>query len=881
MSGDTLKQARPAGLGIPLTEDRMKPELGTVSIAQARMPRTLPFDLSSVASNQDAGRMRKVPKDEVVQKDPSSIDASEFPDIYSNHSDVQRRRKSIPSSFLFFSRRSSDQPSAARPNSLQKRNSAPASITLVNPYSPPQEIYPSQSGLSVTEKPHNRTKIGLDLVLDGDLVVEGGQLCGSLKIKVPFSEKKNGSLLSAGVRLRVVGIESAGRNQHPFMQHSRFLHEISPSIGSLYCSDADREGFRALRAGLHKIQFNFPIPIGSGAKGVLEEGSSSSSVHYIIAVSMKVLPSRQQSPCVVHFHRMCQIYPILDPNLLLRPSPTPISGTAEGSLVFGTGTLKVTGILERLAWIAGQVCWVYVLIENNTTKRVKNLTLSLIRHLTVFKVFSDSLTQSSGQVGSDVCETNHRQVAEAILEVGQRGCKGQASAKGWWLGVDPGGRASPRHGIMIPSNALSVPRSRLIEVQYFIRVEVSAGRFSDVKVDLPITIVNLVSLYPPRELVLHSPSSKVPRPPAQRSKPDVSMLRPPVAPVSVPVGPGQRSTTPPLLHDTKDTPYRKNSVLPKGIPRQAPFPSSLLPPSLAIEQSRPLNLRPDPHFRPASYRKKTADDSMGYSQAVESQSTSPPYVSSPMGPSGEATSSASKLWQSIIRSSEFKDIVGSRQNTSSTADKKLYASFGISVDCDGNTSGSEDDLNRLMVATLSEVLSPDDIHSEPLHPSRTRHPAENTKPEPGADVLSLASPCNLSAAEDKNQCADTHMDRILRPNPVQDMLNSDSMESVRSAPDSEPKLRASNPSLPQEGKLSVFDSFSKLHLSSSAVPPNAATVISPNSGADSVIASKTRSTPGPSPMPLNSVKARVAMLEQKSRNERLEVPAWRSKALNR
>ena len=133
---------------------------------------------------------------------------------------------------------------------------------------------------------------------------------------------------------------------------------------------------------------------------------------------------------------------------------------AEKALFLG-GSLKVTGILERPIWVAGQVCWLRIRIENNTNKRLKNLVLSLTRQLTVFKAapelnIDSGARPTSGPVDRDACRasTNRRKIAETVLEVGQRGSRGQISAKGWWLGVDPNERASLRHGIMIPVSGM-------------------------------------------------------------------------------------------------------------------------------------------------------------------------------------------------------------------------------------------------------------------------------------------------------------------------------------------------------------------------------------------------------------------------------------------
>jgi hypothetical protein len=58
----------------------------------------------------------------------------------------------------------------------------------------------------------------------------------------------------------------------------------------------------------------------------------------------------------------------------------------------------------------------------------------------------------------DACQTttSSKQVMECTLEMGQRGAKGHASAKGWWTGVGPGERLDFSHFISLPVRFLPI-----------------------------------------------------------------------------------------------------------------------------------------------------------------------------------------------------------------------------------------------------------------------------------------------------------------------------------------------------------------------------------------------------------------------------------------
>lgn len=106
---------------------------------------------------------------------------------------------------------------------------------------------------------------------------------------------------------------------------------------------------------------------------------------------------------------------------------------------------------HRPTWIAGQRCWVRVNIQNDSGKRVKSLNFALIRTITIFRP-SPHLNATPVDVDIDACHTStsRRNVAETILESGQKGVKGMVTGKGWWLGVEASEKSEMSHSIHIP-----------------------------------------------------------------------------------------------------------------------------------------------------------------------------------------------------------------------------------------------------------------------------------------------------------------------------------------------------------------------------------------------------------------------------------------------
>jgi hypothetical protein len=97
-------------------------------------------------------------------------------------------------------------------------------------------------------------------------------------------------------------------------------------------------------------------------------------------------------------------------------------------------------------------------VTNVTKKAIKSMALTLVRSTVVFR--PDARLDASNDnhnLDPDACQTSTTQkvVAESVLELGQRGSRGHASAKGWWTGIGPGEHMEFFHSIQLPVWQLS------------------------------------------------------------------------------------------------------------------------------------------------------------------------------------------------------------------------------------------------------------------------------------------------------------------------------------------------------------------------------------------------------------------------------------------
>ena len=259
----------------------------------------------------------------------------------------------------------------------------------------------------------------------------------------------------------------------------------------------------------------------SGAKGSLQLRNGA-SVRYISMASIRIKDGRTGARSIAHFYRNMEVWPSYDPSRILAPTPSALYSTAAKPVFMGgPGKLKLTASLHREIWIAGQRCYAKVFVANDTTKKVKTMALTLIRAETIFRLNpaldATSPTSKSTGLDADACHTSttRKIVAETTLEMASKGTSGYATAKGWWTGVEAGGSLEFVHYILLPvsfryhvcllllmtpnfkPDAISVTRSRLLEVSYFVRITVGAGSLSsEVSVQLPIRVINFLSIDP-------------------------------------------------------------------------------------------------------------------------------------------------------------------------------------------------------------------------------------------------------------------------------------------------------------------------------------------------------------------------------------------------
>ncbi|KAM0754096.1 hypothetical protein T439DRAFT_378184 [Meredithblackwellia eburnea MCA 4105] len=349
-------------------------------------------------------------------------------------------------------------------------------------------------------KSTSKARVELDLTLETSLVVEGGTLKGRIEINVRRPKERESEVWLGKPKVRVVGFEELSSHdaRHIFYHHATSLSTLEGSAAPLPCfeKDSDEEGYQKGVVGQHLVPFSLHLPIGKGAKGGWK--GKQGVVRYIVIASMKLKSPKGADRSIAHFYRHVEIFPYLNPAVLLAPSNKPLAATGSKSLFMGgNGKVSLTARVHRASWVAGQRCYVDIRVENESNKKIKTLTLTLLRNTTIFRPRSSTgLNESSNDTQAVQTQTTRKKVAETTLEMGKKVNKG-VTAKGSWMGVEAGESADFSHSLEVPTDALSISRGRYLEITYFLKVSAGGSLSADVSCEIPIRVANFVSLDPP------------------------------------------------------------------------------------------------------------------------------------------------------------------------------------------------------------------------------------------------------------------------------------------------------------------------------------------------------------------------------------------------
>ncbi|WWC58326.1 uncharacterized protein I303_100866 [Kwoniella dejecticola CBS 10117] len=498
---------------------------GTGILASAQSP-------PSVGSNQDELRARPWSESSMSHDHDNALGRK--PTM------LGRRGRSLSDGAQLLAR----QGTLLHPQSSKQRSSAELNVLLGGPKSrrlssnkllppPPTEevqddgAWQKDNKVRLEASKKGKARVEVDVVLERECVVEGGEVRGRMEVRISGGKRGEGLRVGAG-KVRVVGFEElSGTTRHIFYHQPHPLPVFDPSIqhnlsSSLFASGPDSDGYRLAAEGTHNIPFRMRLPLGGGAKGTYtSQNGKGPCVRYVVVGSVKIHIPSTGKRSIAHFYRSIVVLPYLNPSVVLAPSSEPVEGYTERGLGWNLtgekGRVELRVSLGRRVWVSGQRLWCEVAIRNDSNRKIKTLNLALLQTIQVFnpQPLLDTANLPSRIIGKrkslsncmgtdnnpstpdlDACQTTtqRRKISEEMIEADfiSHGA-GRVTGKGWWTGVDSGESGHWDLSLQIPPGMLSIRRTRLIEVQYTLRVTVNGSIY----VDVPVQLINFLSIDPP------------------------------------------------------------------------------------------------------------------------------------------------------------------------------------------------------------------------------------------------------------------------------------------------------------------------------------------------------------------------------------------------
>lgn len=354
--------------------------------------------------------------------------------------------------------------------------------------------------------PERDERVGIDVFMENDLCVEGSTLHGYIRLVLPNHTDPSTAMLLAQPRVRLIGFETLPDEdiRHIFYRHMSvidgdrsndgpsepYVLHGSPAMSQAdgagqsllpcFASLPDNDGYYLGQAGEHVLPFSLQVPMDKGAKGSYQ--SSSAEVGYIIIASVRVKAFGDKQGGVAHCFQKLQLYPYLNPTAVLASASRPIVAHAN-SAEADARCIQLAASLHRETWVAGQRVYFDVSVLNNGENMLNMLRIALVRVENVY------YTRSTIPASPLDLNSSSSIIVDDTLTAG--------NSQHWWTGAPSGSPVYFAHSFQLPDNIISMERSRHVEVQYMLRIGVGADASTLVEVDLPLQVINYVSLDPP------------------------------------------------------------------------------------------------------------------------------------------------------------------------------------------------------------------------------------------------------------------------------------------------------------------------------------------------------------------------------------------------
>ncbi|ORX87095.1 hypothetical protein K493DRAFT_411248 [Basidiobolus meristosporus CBS 931.73] len=348
---------------------------------------------------------------------------------------------------------------------------------------PPEPRSPTSLSLHANNITTRHPRVKTKIHLNNPLCVGGFAIRGQLEVECSPEPK----LRIGRIGVEVIGFEeivdrpnikrgvSTRCNRHIFLALPTILQsaEVGPAP-EISTEPPGEDGMWPAKKG--KIYLPFTLDLPQTIPSVFSNPFS--EIRYILASSVELM-FHNRKRCLVT-HQEATVYEGIEPSMdlqhLLR---VPVTAECQRQIFLGgKGLLRVQCFLPRQVWPSGREVPIGIRIRNETRRKISAIKLSLVQ---CFKAYSA------------------KNLAQPVVAYQTTLTSQVCKSKSVLVGLDGGVERDCTLGLHIPIDAITVRRSRLLDVSYVIKVTL-IRTINSIVVELPLLIVHEVSIDLPHYL---------------------------------------------------------------------------------------------------------------------------------------------------------------------------------------------------------------------------------------------------------------------------------------------------------------------------------------------------------------------------------------------
>ncbi|KAG2179903.1 hypothetical protein INT43_003689 [Umbelopsis isabellina] len=289
-----------------------------------------------------------------------------------------------------------------------------------------------------------------------------------------------------------VNTEEAAYNYEFLHQFQKLQDPTDPfPVCDLMTRSTAENDFWSMEKGRAALPFSMALPKDVGSSF----NDKSGCIRYVVVANIEfICNAKVRTLCVQKALTVHQNLATFPPDLESLRQTSIVERAAGKVFMGGPGFLSCEARLSKAVWTAGCPLTVSLRIRNATSKKVSNVRLALIRRIKTF-----CLDQGPSLSAYESGDASAKSLSPISL-VRQTIAETSLSRASWWNGVLRDSESEFMTDITIPVDEHTIRDRTIVQVSHVLQVSLSTSLTSEISVELPMIIVNPLSIEPPQQL---------------------------------------------------------------------------------------------------------------------------------------------------------------------------------------------------------------------------------------------------------------------------------------------------------------------------------------------------------------------------------------------